>query len=248
MTLLHCQFWFFRWELNPNFSVYDARKEIFIDELILTRTRVQEVGAIRRGHLRVEALRLQLDLLHLEGAGEIETVGHKAHEERPRERRQLFFQRQGQRSEVDGVARVVYGSHSGSAFDTGNTDAVDDGVSQLNDVAHGRFDFGAAYIFALPTKSIAGPILEGEPAKFVHDEDVAGAEEGVAFALDVANDLFLGGGRVADVALEVARRIESDDSTDEFSGFARLAYNAKSVFISHFSSRVGIDFNQRHRH
>ena len=90
---------------------------------------------------------------------------------------------------------------------------------------------GGGDVLAAPAERVAGAILEIDVAQFVHDEDVARQEGGVAVPEDVV-DNFLGSGLLVGVTVKIADGMVLDDHGDEHARLAGFATNTEALGIA----------------
>ena len=110
-------------------------------------------------------------------------------------------------------------------------DTVHGAVLETGHVADDRLDFGGGDVLATPPERVAGAVLEVEVAEFVHFQDVARKEGGVAAPENVARHFLFGGVGVG-VAVKVAHGVVLDDHADEHAGLAGLAADAQAVLAA----------------
>src|SRR5947207_1870504 len=115
---------------KPHRAALDALVERRVELHESTRLRIVEIDRVRNG-LRIEALTHHVDLLLLEGRGDLDLV-LDAHEQRPRILRQVRDEIGVQRLEI-ATAAAYDRRHTGAAVASGNLDAIDVGVGDAGE-------------------------------------------------------------------------------------------------------------------
>src|ERR1051326_5431207 len=184
-------------------------------------------------------------LLLFEGFGGVETRAY-AQEQRTRIDRQSRRKVIGEHCEIESFTNDDP-RHAGAGVMAGDLDAVGGGIDHALAFANGIVDLAGRDILALPAEGIADPVDEMEEALLVEPHQIAGAEPGVAFCEDVAQDFLLGFGLVG-IALEAtASLIRGANASDRFPGFGARTGDAEAVFATHGRAAAGINLDDRGR-
>src|SRR3984893_3082329 len=173
----------------------------------------------------------QVDLLLLEGAGDIELVAD-AQEQRGGVIRQLPSEMLAKRFQVD-IAVDDEGRHAGAAIRSRDADAVDTGFGNARKCGDRFGNFRGRDILAFPAEGVADAIDEIEIALIVLAQEIAGAEPQVALLEHIAQDLPLGL-RLDRIAFEPVRGLGGivENLSDRLAGFVRRAFDAKALRIA----------------
>ena len=97
-----------------------------------------------------------------------------------------------------------------------------------------------AHILSLPPERVPGPVLEIQPAKLIHHEDISWPEEHVPLPPHVSDDLPVTGA-VVSVAMIVSDRVSSIYSSHKFSSLVIITQLRQPWLISHGFSSVFVD-------
>src|SRR6516225_1670683 len=135
--------------------------------------------------------------------------------------------------------------HSGAAVGSGDGNTVGRGIKNARTIPDRVVHLAGCDVLTLPTEGVADPVDEKEIALLVAQHQIPGAEPGIAFDEDLAQDFLLGRGRVR-VAFEgTAAPISGPDASDRLPNLASRTGNAEPVAAAERVPGVGIDLHDR---
>src|SRR6516162_3231938 len=215
---------------QPHLCVLDSIIELGVDAHEGLALRIVEVDRIG-GEGRIEAFFQQVDLLLLEGGGDV-VVFTDAQEYRPGIFGQLLREMVAQRRQVEVVLGDDRG-HAGAAVTAGNLNAVDVGLQNAVELPDHLLDLGGRDVLAFPAESVADAIDEIEVAVLVLAHQIAGAEPDVALLEHVVQDLLVGLG-LAGIALEPLAGLGRilHDLADDLARLVDVALDAEAAFVA----------------
>src|SRR5260370_26716231 len=228
--------------LESDSGLHDARVDGPVDRTIVTGRRIAQEQRVAHDR-RIESLTDQLLLLLLEGLGGVERPA-EPDEDGKRIDRKPAPQLYREDPEIETLVRHQ-SRHAGAAVGAGDGDPVGRGVENAGAIPDRVVHLAGRDVLALPAEGVADPVDEMEVARRVAQHQIAGAEPGIAFGKDIAQDLLRGLGRVR-VALErAAAPIGGADAPDRLADLAGGAGDAEPVVAADRAAAVGIDLHDR---